>query len=94
MKANRSIKNEQGFTNLVPLVLTVVIAFALLFIGGYVFGTIHQELEEATSNTDAESTMDNVSENWDSSLDIVQVVIIITILASAVAAIFVFTRFG
>jgi len=39
------------------------------------------------------NTMDNVSGNWDSSIDIVQVVIIITILAMAVGAIFIFTRF-
>ena len=36
----------------------------------------------------------NVSVNQDSAIDIVQVVIIITVLASAIAAIFLFTRFG
>ena len=39
------------------------------------------------------NTMDNTSINWDSSLDIVQVVIIITVLAAAIGAIFLFTRF-
>jgi len=95
MKANQIFrKNEQGFANMVPMVLVVVIAFALLFIGGYVFGTIHVELKDASANADADSTMDNISENWDSGLDIVQVVIIITILSSAIGAIFLFTRFG
>ena len=94
MKANQLIMNEKGYSNLVPMVLAVVITFALLFIGAYINGTIHQELEDATTNTDAESTMDNISGNWDTGIDIVQVVIIITILAGAIGAIFMFTRFG
>jgi len=75
------------------MVLAIGIAFALIFIGDFINGTIHQELEDATDNANAESTMNNISVNWDSSLDIVQVVIIITILAMAVGAIFLFTRF-
>uniref|UniRef100_A0A6M3M3S3 Uncharacterized protein n=1 Tax=viral metagenome TaxID=1070528 RepID=A0A6M3M3S3_9ZZZZ len=86
-------KNEDGFNNLVPMVLAVGIAFAMLFIGAYINGTIHQELEDTTSNTNAISTMNNITVNWDSSIDIVQVVIIITILAMAIGAIFLFTRF-
>ena len=95
MKSNRKFlgKDEAGYSNLVPMVLAVVITFALLFIGAYINGTIHEELEDATDNTDAESTMNNISGNYDSSLDIVQVVIIITLLAGAVGAIFMFTRF-
>jgi len=95
MKSNRKFlgKDEAGYSNLVPMVLAVVITFALLFIGAYINGTIHEELEDATDNTYAESTMNNISGNYDSSLDIVQVVIIITLLAGAVGAIFMFTRF-
>lgn len=97
MKANQKItlkEDKKGFANLVPMVLAVVITFALLFIGGYVNGVIHEELDSATSNTDAQSTMNNISQNWDSSIDIVQIVVIITILAGAIGAIFLFTRFG
>ena len=97
MKGNQKVKlvgDEAGFSNLVPMILAVVITFALLFIGAYINGTIHQELEDATTNADAESTMDNISANWDTGIDIVQVVIIITILAGAIGAIFMFTRFG
>ena len=86
-------KNEDGFNQLVPMVLAVGICFAVLFIGAFINGTIHQELEDSTTNTNAESTMNNISVNWDSSLDIVQVVVIITILAMAVGAIFLFTRY-
>jgi len=37
--------------------------------------------------------MTNISGNWDAGLDIVQVVVIITVLASAIGAIFLFTKF-
>jgi len=85
---------EQAFSQLVPTILVIVIVFAVLFIGGYVNGTIHQELEDISTNTDAESTMDNISVNYDSSLDIVQIVIVISLLAMAIGAIFLFTRVG
>ena len=96
MKANRKagiLENKSGFSNLVPMVLAVVITFALIFIGGYVNGTIHDELDSASSNDNARATMNNTSSNWDSTLNIVQVVIIITVLAAAIGAIFLFTRF-
>lgn len=95
MKANRSLKmeNHGSFGALVPLVLTVVIAFALLFIGNYVNGTIHDELDGACGSYSARYQMNNTSDNWDSSIDIMQVTIIITILAAAIGAIFLFTRF-
>ena len=93
-------KNKDGYSNLVPMVLAIVITFAILFIIAYVNGTIHEELEDSFGNvattdpaSDAMATMNNTSGNWDSTLDIVQVVIIITILAAAVGAIFIFTRF-
>jgi len=99
MKLRKLIKDEKGYTNLVPAVLAVVIVFALLFVGGYVNGVIHVELEDASdsSTTPGAQTiarMNNASWNFDSTLDIVQVMIIITILAMAIGAIFMFTRFG
>jgi len=93
-------KNISAYANLVPLVLAVVIVFCMLFIGAYVNGTIHQELEDSFGDVTAGSTeqtalsrMNNTSGNFDSALDIVQVVIIITVLAAAIGAIFLFTRF-
>jgi len=94
--------NELAYANLVPLVLAVVIVFALLFAGSFVAGTIHTELEDqyptATGSRSgienrSIATMGNISNSMDSTLDIVQVVIIITILAAAIGAIFLFTRF-
>ena len=104
MKANQETKlkeNKKGFAQLVPLILAVIITFAVLFIGAYVNGEIHQNLEDtmptAGSRSDIQNdsleTMRNTSGNWDSTLDIVQVVVIITVLASAIGAIFLFTRF-
>jgi len=101
---NRKLKkNVKAFTNLVPMVLAVVIVFAILFVGIFVNGEIYQALDDsfptapkgtsgAIQNTSM-NRMDNVSVNQDSALDIVQVVIIITVLAGAIAAIFLFTRF-
>ena len=85
--------DAKAYTNLVPIVLAIVIVFALLFIGGFINGTIHQKLEDSTTNARAEATMNNISYNWDSAMGIVQVVIIITVLATAIGAIFLFTRF-
>ena len=93
--------DNKGFSNLVPMVLAVVITFAVLFIGAYINGEISQELEDtmpaaasrSVGQNNTLSTVDNISGNWDTSIDIVQVVIIITILAAAIGAIFMFTRF-
>ena len=94
--------DDKGFSNLIPMVLAVVITFAVLFIGAFVNGEISQNLEDtmpaaATSRSTRQNstldTIENVSGNWDTSIDIVQVVIIITILAAAIGAIFMFTRF-
>ena len=94
MKANQFLyKNDEGYSNLVPMVLSVVITFALLFVGAYINGTIHEQLDNSITNSAARSTMNNTSKNWDSALNIVQVTIIITILAGAISAIFLFTRF-
>ena len=95
------------------MVLAVIITFALLFIGAFINGTIHNELSNSIGTTgggnltaagnagnssrlienNTKSGLNNTSGNWDSALNIVQVVIIITILAAAIGAIFLFTRF-
>jgi hypothetical protein len=97
MKANKFLQSDGGYTNLVPLVLSIVIVFALLFVGAYVNGIMHNELDDTLAgdndNRAARSTMNNTSDNFDSALDIIQVTIIITILATAIGAIFLFTKF-
>ena len=99
MKANQKFKEDKkGFANLVPMVLAVVIVFAILFVGTYVVGQIGLSLEGtygtlSSAEQKSWSTMNNSSADFDSTIDIVQVVIIITVLASAIGAIFMFTRF-
>lgn len=94
-----------AFANMVPMVLAIIIAFAILYIGIFVNGEIEQNLAD-TYNADAtlrtgtaghiqnttDNRLQNISGNQDSAMDIVQVVIIITILAGAIGAIFLFTR--
>ena len=86
------------------MVLAIVICFAILFVGIYVNGEINQSLRDTYPDTpdgtavglQQNKTIDrlsNISVNQDSALDIVQIVIIITVLAGAIAAIFLFTRF-
>jgi len=114
MKANQFIQlkeDDKAFSNLVPMVLAIIIVFAIIFIGAYINGVIHQELRDNIGTTtggaaegtpqglarrienDTRAGWNNSSENWDSTLNIVQVVIIITILAAAIGAIFLFTRY-
>ena len=102
MKANKFLtKTDDGYTNLIPMVLAIVIVFALIYIGAFVNGTLSTQLTEgypaAASRTLLQnttiSTMENLSDNFDSTLDIVQVAVIITVLAAAIGAIFLFTRF-
>jgi len=98
------LHDSTSAVNLVPLVLAVIIAFCILFIGAYVNGTIQVELKDTigdpggafvnTTENKVIARLNNTSFNWDSALDIVQVVIIISILAAAIGAIFLFTRFG
>lgn len=89
------------------MIMAIVICFAVLFIGVFVNAEISESLTD-TYNADptlrtgksgmiqntSENRLENISVNQDSALDIVQVVIIITILAGAIGAIFLFTRFG
>ena len=97
------VDNLKGYSQIIPLVLAVVIVFAILFVGIFVnseisdslLGTYPDSPTGVTGDIQNRSIqrMGNISHNEDSALDIVQVVIIITILASAIAAIFMFTRF-
>jgi len=100
---NRKLRKDvHAFAQLVPMVLAIVICFAVLFVGIFVNGEINQSLIDTYPSTVTDrdmhentsvNRMGNISTNQDSALDIVQVVIIITVLAAAIAAIFLFTKF-
>ena len=97
--------DEQGFSKLVPMALIIIITFAVLFIGVFINSTIYDNLSQQYGTTESEIenrtavqndtllTMGNTSGNWDATLNILQVVIIITVLAAAIGAIFLFTRY-
>ena len=99
MKANQFLQDDSGYTNLVPLVLAIILSFAIIYVGAFVNGELSDGLKDSMgTNTagDFYTTLENMTDNsgnWDSSLDIVQVTIIITILAMAIGAIFLFTKF-
>ena len=96
-------ENIKAYSNLVPMVLAITIAFAMLFIGAFVNGEISDQLTSTIGSynaaggdnivDDIHNTTNNISANWDSGIDIVQIVIIITLLAGAIGAIFLFTKF-
>jgi len=57
-------------------------------------GSYHRQSDyRSTYQNNSFNTLRNNSGKWDSGVDIVQVVIIISILASAIGAIFMFTKF-
>ena len=104
MKANQFLQDDSGYTNLVPLVLAIILSFAIIYVGAFVNGELSDGLKDSMGTNTAgdfyttlenmtDNRIDNISGNWDSSLDIVQVTIIITILAMAIGAIFLFTKF-
>ena len=97
----RQLKEDnKGFAQLVPMVMAVILVFAILFVGAFINGAINDELEDtfpaAASRTVEQNntlnTMSNITGNWDTGIDLMQVTIIITILAGAIAAIFLFAR--
>ena len=93
------VSDEKGFQNIVPLVLAVVIAFALIFVGVFVVGIVQKNLVAQTTGQGkslwvTQSAMNNTSKNFDSVLSVVNIAIIITVLAMAIGAIFLFTRGG
>jgi len=101
MKANQFLQNDEGVSNLLPIALAIVIGFAILFVGAFVHGEIRQALTDSYPAAGSRSVLQNntlqsqsnISTNSDSAIDIVQIVIIITLLAAAIGAIFMFTRF-
>ncbi|GAG57223.1 unnamed protein product [marine sediment metagenome] len=100
----KKLKDDlHAFGMLVPMVLAVIIVFAILFVGIFVNAEISNSLQDTYPTSDSDKSviqnssvarLSNISTSQDSALDIVQVVIIITVLAAAIGAIFLFTRFG
>ena len=104
MKANRKslTDSEEGYTYIIPLILSVVIVFALLYVGSFIGGTLRNELVDSygvvagspfVMENISINMMSNISSDFEGSMDIIQVAVIITILATAIGAIFMLARF-
>ena len=98
-KREKLMENQDGFNNLVPMVLAVVITFALIFVGVFVIGVIQKNMFSQVAGQGSylwrtQSAMNNSSKNFDSVLSVVNIAVIITVLAAAIGAIFLFTRIG
>lgn len=90
------VNDETAFIEAIPgIVFAVVISYVYLNVGTYMNGTLGSELTDsfgaATSRTALEnnsvSTMGNLSENFDSNVNIIKIAITISILLVPIMAI-------
>ena len=87
--ANGNVSNSNTYLNFSWEVNLSANRIVIRTVGTYFQPSDYRNpIENSTVNT-----LNNKAKNWDSTLDIVQVVIIITVLAAAIGAIFLFTRF-
>jgi hypothetical protein len=99
MKANQKYreigKEVSGFSFIVPMTMAIIIGFSAMAIGAYIIGEIGSVLEdsfpEAGLRSDNEnktiSLLGNVTDGFESVVDIEIVVIIITALSMAILAV-------
>jgi len=80
------------FELLLAAAIAVVMFFALMNIGTYINGTIGSELQDASDSTDVDNTLANVSEGFDSSIDIMLIAVIITVITIPLAAVIAIKR--
>lgn len=96
MLSLRTLKNNEDAFDLVPMVLAVVVTFALIIVGVIVIGFVQKSTSDQLGHDRLTNkyinSMNNTSKNFDSVLSVVNIAIIITVLAFAIGAIFLFTR--
>ena len=95
-------EDENAFIEAIPgVVFAVIISYVYLNVGTYMNGTLGSELVDAygvaADRNDLEnasvSTMENLSENYDSNVNIIKVAITICVLLVPVMAIMTMRRF-
>lgn len=105
MISKRVKTEDEGYTNLVPMVLGVIIAFAVIGVGIFIIGMLGNQAQKmlprpATHKDQPNylnttfNRLNNTSRNFDSVLSVVNIAIIIAVLAMAIGSIFLFTRVG
>jgi len=101
MKANKSAKNfqsdEVAMIQMLPTIaFSVIMLFAIAYIGTYINGTIGSELigsypdtltDRTTLQNMTVNSIENLSSSYDSTLDIVVVAAIITVLTIPLMAV-------
>lgn len=102
VREHEFITDENGFIEAIPgVVFAVVISYVYLNVGTYMNGTLGSELVEsygtAASRTSLENqsvnTMGNLSDNYDSNVNIIKVAITISVLLVPVMTIMTLRRF-
>ena len=95
------VDDDTAFIEAIPgIVFAVVISYVYLNVGTYMNGTLGSELTDsfgtATSRTtlenDSVNTMENLSENFDSNVNIIKIAITISILLVPIMAIMTLRR--
>lgn len=101
MNSMRKLKdNNEAVNNIVPMVLAVIVTFALIFVGIFIIGIVNKNLitglagQGSAQGRLAQNSMNNSTRNFDAVLSVINIAIIITVLAMAIGAIFLFTRPG
>jgi len=101
MKANQStrnfVSNDRAMIQMLPTIaFSVIMLFAIAYIGTYINGTIGSELIDSYPSNTSErsklqnmtiSSIQNLSNSYDSTLDIVVIAAIITVLTIPLMAV-------
>lgn len=86
----RKLKQDQKaivFELLIAGAMAIIMLFALLNIGTFINGTIGSELQDMSSSTSVDNTLTNISEGFDSTLNIMVIAAIITVITIPLAAV-------
>jgi TRAP-type C4-dicarboxylate transport system permease small subunit len=82
----RSLKeNLQAVVDL-SVVLMIIIAFAGLMVIGYIIWTVRDQLSSGKLSSDANATLDEITDGFDDAVGLILVAITIFVLAIAISA--------
>lgn len=87
MKKLRKDEKALVFEILIAAAMAVVIFFALMNIGTYINGTIANSLSESSDSTAVDNTLENITEGYTSTLDIMIIAALITVITVPLAAV-------
>jgi hypothetical protein len=91
----RKLKQDERaivFELLIGAAMAIVMFFALMNIGTYINGTIGDSLSEASDSTVIDNTLENISEGYGNTLDIMVIAALITVITVPLAAVIAIKR--